>query len=304
MASKPKIPKPVIEFGQILAYPIIYGQLIATTVAIYKSRIRSIKKSLAKNKKTKLPRHPRTLLSQSYNTAKNKLSYEDKFLRDDGLPTPAGIKRSILMTGKDLNLGYEKNDRTPFQKKLFLAPFLYGVAAGDFIDCEYEELLEKKKAGSANHACPVPRNLKKELTIIRDAMDNVFACDTAFGDCNNNSMASGHCMLSALILQDLYGGDIKSGNIDGVPHYWNRFCHVDVDLTGDQFGKPAIQIKKGALYPNSFVFQRDPFESMNQDFNKEVWKKHCSFRKRVAKELKDSNVTLHNKLQKATKKLT
>ena len=304
MATKQKIPIPIIEFGRILEYPMVYGQLIAQTVAIYKSKIRSIKQNLAKNKKTRIPRHPRTLLRESFNTAKNKLSYEEKFLRDDGLPTPLGILRSIEMMGKDMNLGYEKRGRTPFQKKLFLAPLLYGVAVGDFIDSEYEALLEKKKVGSANHSCPVPSNLKKELQTIREAMDNVFACDTAFGDCNNNSMASGHCMLSALILQDLYGGQIKSGKIDGVPHYWNRLCHVDVDLTGDQFGKPAIQIKKGSLYPDSFVFNRDPFETMNQDFNKEVWKKHCAFRKRVNKELKGSNKRLHNKLEKATKKLT
>jgi hypothetical protein len=107
-------------------------------------------------------------------------------------------------------------------------------------------------------------------------------------------------MLSSLVLQDMYGGSIKGGEVNGIPHYWNTFCEHDVDLTGDQFKKPPIQVKKGELYRDGYIFKRSPFESMNQDFNKEVWGKHCKFRKRVIKELKDIDRELYNKLQTAT----
>ena len=135
-------------------------------------------------------------------------------------------------------------------------------------------------------------------------MDKIFKCDTAFGDCDNNSMSSGHCMLSALILQDLYGGKIKGGSVKNTPHYWNSICHFEVDLTGDQFLKPKIQVKKGQLYPDSYEFKRNPFESLNQDFNEKVWKKHCKFRKRLQQQLKSQAPHLANKLRKATTQLT
>jgi len=110
-------------------------------------------------------------------------------------------------------------------------------------------------------------------------------------------------MLASLIVQDMYGGKIMSGQIGGIPHYWNKLCHMEVDLTGDQFKKPKIQIKKGELYSDSFEFNRDPFESLNQDFNKEVWSKHCVFRQKVREELEESCPELAEKLKEASKKL-
>ena len=125
-----------------------------------------------------------------------------------------------------------------------------------------KKIVESRKKGSANeHKCLTRSVLKKELEDLRAAMDIVFACDTAFGDCNNNSMSSGHCMLASLIVQDMYGGQIKGGTINGVPHYWNSLCHYEIDLTGDQFKKPAIQIKKGNLYSSS-----NPYKFFEKSF--------------------------------------
>jgi len=313
---KKPVPKSVQEFGNALEYPFLYAQLIQVTVSIYKAHVRRIAAG-----KLKPPRHPRTLLRQAYDTAKNRLSVEEKYLTEEGFPTNAGIKRGMELIRKDANLGLRWFDekkkkhitdpqRGPLERKSFLAPMIYGVALGDYVDCNFERAKEqyaaKHKKGSKNtsHSCPISRTqLKRELDIIRQAMDEVFRCDTAFGDCDNNSMSSGHCMLSALILQDLYGGKIKGGTIGAVPHYWNKFCHFEVDLTGDQFKKPKIQVKKGQLYKDSYEFKRDPFESLNQDFNQKVWNKHCRFRKRLIKELKASHPHLANKLAQATAQL-
>lgn len=292
-----KISKGVQQFGRALEAGFMYNQLIHQTISIYKSRITAIA-----NGKFKPPRHPKTLLREAFETSKSRLSFDGKFLQDDLLPTEKGIESSLKMIGRDL-------DRSPLVKKAFLAPFIYGVALGEYRDPSFDAAVAKQQepVGSKNvkaHKCPYSRKeLETQLKTLRAAMKKEFTCDTAYGTCNKNSMASGHCMLSALIVQDLFGGKILGGLQDGIPHYWNRICHYEVDLTGDQFNYPPLQIKRGSLYPDSYEFNRDPFESMNQDFNKDVWKKHCKFRKGVRKQLNKTDPQLAERLKKASAKL-
>ena len=238
-------PQAVVEFGNLLEYPHVYAQIIAQTVAIYNSKIANMEKSLRAGKIPRVPRHPRTLLRESFTTAKNRQNFDQKFLLDSGVPSKEGLDRAVVMLAKDFGITYDKKDtkkginRLALQKKSFQGPLIYGVAIDEYTDCRYQKIKEevaerksKKKKGSSNHKCLTVRTFKKELEKLREAMDVVFACDTAYGDCNNNSMASGHCMLASLVVQDLYGGDIKGGEVNGIPHYWNSFCHYDVDLTG------------------------------------------------------------------------
>ena len=296
MAKQQKISKGVKEFGNALEAGFLYNQLIHQTVAIYKSKVRAIKAG-----KLKAPRHPKTLVRQAFETSKNRLSYDSKFLQDDLLPTKKGIESSMNMIGKDL-------DRSPLIKKTFLGPFIYGVAIGEYVDPAFEPLMYWQTGKGSPNKQPekcehTKAELEKQLSALRKAMKKEFSCDTAYGTCNKNSMASGHCMLSALIVQDLFGGDILGGVVDGIPHYWNKICQYEVDLTGDQFNLPAIQIKRGKLYSDSYEFNRDPFESMNQDFNADVWKKHCKFRKAVRQQLTKINPQLAERLKNASAKL-
>ena len=150
MTKKKRIPNDIVEFGNILAYPFVYYQLIAQTVAIYKSKIRALKA----NKKMKVPRHPRTVLIQSFKTAKSKQGYNEKFLMDFGVPSLFGLQSSIEKFTADMN--------KPFaQKKSLLTPMLYGVAIDEYTDCEYEEILDRKKKGSPNDRCLTPSTLRK-----------------------------------------------------------------------------------------------------------------------------------------------
>jgi len=295
-----KHPKYIKEFQGYLSNGFLYTQLIHQTVAIYKSLISDIAKG-----KRKPPRASGTLLREAMEISKNHLSRNEKYLTEDGIPTPEGIASSVKLIGKD-------EGKTPLMRKAFLAPYILGAAMGDYTDDSFVSAVESYKAkhtkgrGSRNvsHTCKTESSLRKELNTIRKAMDEIFSCNTAFGTCNNNSMSSGHCMLSALIIQDRYGGKIISGSVDGIPHYWNRLCHLDVDLTGDQFRKPKVQIRKDNLYgADSFAFNRSPFESLNQDFNKEVWGKHCAFRQKLRKELEGIDPKLAEKLKSASKKL-
>ena len=52
--------------------------------------------------------------------------------------------------------------------------------------------------------------------------------------------ALGQCAVTALVVQDHFGGDLMRGMVDGESHYWNRIDGVDVDLTLSQFGPHAV----------------------------------------------------------------
>lgn len=285
-----KQPKYVQEFSMYIDSGFLYTQLLHETVKAYNQIISDIAK-----RKRKAPRSVGPVLREAMSFAKNKLK-KNGCLTDRGLPTTRAIDASRKLIGTD------RSAKTTLTKTAFNAPFILGAAIGDYKDYTFQKATRRGSA-NVNHSCKVVSNLRKELNTIRKAMDNVFSCDTAFGTCNNNSMSSGHCMLSALIIQDMYGGKIISGQVSGIPHYWNRMCHMDVDLTGDQFKKPKVQIRKDELYGNSFEFTRSPFESLNQDFNREVWSKHCEFRSKVQDELNKIDKSLAEKLKKASEKL-
>ena len=60
--------------------------------------------------------------------------------------------------------------------------------------------------------------------------------------------AYGQCAVSALIVQDHFGGELLRARVDGISHYWNRLpTGLEVDLTRKQFGSnpyvPAGEVK-------------------------------------------------------------
>lgn len=61
------------------------------------------------------------------------------------------------------------------------------------------------------------------------------------------SPLDGHCAVVSHLIWKLYGGDIVTGRIDGVPHYWNRLPdNKEIDLTSCQFGGDGFApLKKG-----------------------------------------------------------
>src|SRR3989344_5562612 len=70
----------------------------------------------------------------------------------------------------------------------------------------------------------------------------------------------GQCAVTALLIQDLFGGDIMKCNIPAFgAHYWNRHRmafgkSIDIDLTRDQFPKGLVIVpndsgdRKSMLY--------------------------------------------------------
>lgn len=49
--------------------------------------------------------------------------------------------------------------------------------------------------------------------------------------------ACGQCAITALIVQDLFKGDIIAGKCGGILHYWNVVNGRKIDLTKEQFNE-------------------------------------------------------------------
>lgn len=87
------------------------------------------------------------------------------------------------------------------------------------------------------------------LSAIEDALRTSWAADTCSPDdvardsWTSDNPAWGHCDITALVVNDLFGGDLMVGEVysgrerQGY-HWWNRLpTGVEIDLTADQFRK-------------------------------------------------------------------
>jgi len=63
----------------------------------------------------------------------------------------------------------------------------------------------------------------------------------------------GQCAVTALIVQDFFGGDLLRAAVGESSHYWNRTSdHGEIDLTRDQFG-PGVQLPAGEVRDRAHV---------------------------------------------------
>jgi len=101
-------------------------------------------------------------------------------------------------------------------------------------------------------------DLEKFMCSLREALQGAFGRDTSFPNARYTSSSAGHCAAVAAIVYRRLGGNLVSAEIDNESHWFNRISvqgkRFDIDLTGDQFGRPPIQIAKfGHLYPSTRV---------------------------------------------------
>ncbi|MFT4343722.1 MAG: hypothetical protein ACMXYE_03155 [Candidatus Woesearchaeota archaeon] len=96
--------------------------------------------------------------------------------------------------------------------------------------------------------------VKLTLNEIQKAIENSWSKETAYFDflwCkNNNSKSSGQCQVTALLVQELLGGDILYSHVVGnedFDHYWNKIGEVEIDLTSKQFRKETKFVKPTIL---------------------------------------------------------
>src|SRR5262245_56888799 len=96
--------------------------------------------------------------------------------------------------------------------------------------------------------------LRATLLKLRAKIEQGFSPDTALNGLQSDVPSAGHCAAAAAIVWKTLGGSLVSTNIYGFSHWFNRVQidnhTLDLDLTGDQFGYSAIQIKPAEeLYP-------------------------------------------------------
>lgn len=97
-------------------------------------------------------------------------------------------------------------------------------------------------------------DLLERMRELRDRLDGAFRPDTASKGFPGNSPSSGHCAAVSVIVHEMLGGEMISTLVDGHSHWINRVnwddSKLDVDLTGDQFGRAPVQVGlPGDLYP-------------------------------------------------------
>jgi len=65
--------------------------------------------------------------------------------------------------------------------------------------------------------------------------------------------AWGQCAVTALLVQDVYGGEIRRGEVGSISHYWNVLpSGNEVDLTKQQFG-PDVEIDNVQLRTREYL---------------------------------------------------
>jgi hypothetical protein len=96
---------------------------------------------------------------------------------------------------------------------------------------------------------------------VRGQLDVGFDSQTAAPGTNRIELSSGQCAAAAIILQSVIGGNFVSAKVASVSHWFNRVARqaqfFDIDITGDQFGFPAVRIAPaGTLYEGTRVRDR------------------------------------------------
>jgi hypothetical protein len=116
------------------------------------------------------------------------------------------------------------------------------------LDALIEEVAapRRRRVGAAS-VDPGRSAVKDVAAALQEAAEKVYRCDTTFGDCLPRRPSRGHCLPLSMIAQDVMGGSLIEGQVDGIPHYWLRTRGFDVDLTADQFGRASVIVRKSPL---------------------------------------------------------
>lgn len=81
---------------------------------------------------------------------------------------------------------------------------------------------------------------------LRLRIEPAFGPDTAAEGFEGAGPSTGQCAATALVANEVLGGELASALVQKHSHWFNRVWASgkwwDVDLTGDQFGYPAIRV--------------------------------------------------------------
>lgn len=90
---------------------------------------------------------------------------------------------------------------------------------------------------------------------------------------SNRNPAWGQCAVTALIIQDLFGGIVLRGLVNGIEHYWNRLPNkAEVDLTRTQFSE-VREIASVVPVSRKFILSAPSTASRYAALKRRVFKK-------------------------------
>ncbi len=85
---------------------------------------------------------------------------------------------------------------------------------------------------------------------IRSALRDSWSLETAVQWTADNP-ASGQCNVTAVVIFDLFGGDLLRTKLQGVWHYYNRIDGQRMDLTDSQFVAPNALVAAPRQYDDA-----------------------------------------------------
>ena len=68
-----------------------------------------------------------------------------------------------------------------------------------------------------------------------------------------DNSARGQCAVTALIVQDRFGGVLVRGIVNSESHYWNRVGNLELDLTAGQFGADPFSRERVVIRDRDYV---------------------------------------------------
>jgi len=105
-----------------------------------------------------------------------------------------------------------------------------------------------------------------DLWDTRKKLEKAFSKETAFPGTTSEIPSAGHCAAVAYLVWSMFGGQMVSTKVNGESHWFNRIGAWDVDLTGDQFGRAALQVgDNGTLYPETKLRNYDELKQETTD---------------------------------------
>ena len=88
---------------------------------------------------------------------------------------------------------------------------------------------------------PKGRSFRDDINALKAFIPGSWSEETSFDPANwrPDNPAWGQCAVTALLLQELLGGELLRSTVAGISHYWNLIDGHEVDLTLQQFGPQA-----------------------------------------------------------------
>jgi len=84
------------------------------------------------------------------------------------------------------------------------------------------------------------------LLELRGLIEKGFSPETAAAGFRGTGPSTGQCAATAIVVREVLGGEFLSALVEDQSHWFNRVPlsgrPMDLDLTGDQFGLPAVQL--------------------------------------------------------------